>query len=195
MRYPSRLIVTLLTVASVALAGCGHRIAGPAAAGAGSTAVGGTAAAGPVASRSAGAEPSSSARMICAPEARDDILANLGVTLRQDPVPVWSAPTFICTYNTSGGVLTLSVRELSSAKQTIAFFESARSAGVSPQPLNVLGDAAFATADGSVYVRKDFKVLRVDMTRMAAYFGRPPLSRAAAGIRVAQVIMGCWTGD
>ena len=54
--------------------------------------------------------------------------------------------------------------------------------------------AAFATKDGSVYVRKDFKVLKVDVSKLPASVGKTPISRADAAVSVAQLIMGCWTG-
>jgi hypothetical protein len=99
-----------------------------------------------------------------------------------------------CTYPFTGGPLLLSVRELADARDTTDYFAAARAAAVGSTDMPDLGDAAFATADGSVYVRKDFKVLKVDVSKLPAAVGTAPLSRADAAFLVAQLIMGCWTG-
>jgi hypothetical protein len=168
--------------------GCAHAAAH-------TSAVGASAGHVPASATAGSGGPSVSARMICAGEAPAEVVKALGVGLDGDPAAVWSAPVYTCTYTTSSGVLVLSVRELTSVAQTGAYFRSARSAAASPEDFGEAGDAAFATADGSVFVRKDAKVLYVDMSRMSGFVGQPPLPRATAGIRVAQVIMGCWTGQ
>jgi hypothetical protein len=61
--------------------------------------------------------------------------------------------------------------------------------------LNGLGDAAFAGPDGSVVVRKDFKVLRIDVGKLPAQFGQPPRPRAEVATTAATIIMNCWTGN
>jgi len=45
-----------------------------------------------------------------------------------------------------------------------------------------------------VYLRKDFKVLTLDVSKLPRSVGTAPVSRADAGASVAQLIMGCWTG-
>ena len=47
----------------------------------------------------------------------------------------------------------------------------------------------------SVVVRKDRKVLLVDVTKLPAAFGNPPLDRLTAAETVAITIMECWPGD
>ena len=61
--------------------------------------------------------------------------------------------------------------------------------------LEALGQAGFQTTDGSVVVRKDWKVLLVDNTGLPPQFGVPPTSASAVAVTVADVILGCWAGD
>jgi hypothetical protein len=48
----------------------------------------------------------------------------------------------------------------------------------------------FTTKDFSVVVRKDYKVLLIDISGLPARFGTPPASRG----EVAGTILDCWTG-
>ena len=57
------------------------------------------------------------------------------------------------------------------------------------------GEGAFITTNGSVIVRKDFKVLDVDVSKLPMQFGVPPQDRANAALSVAATVMGCWTGS
>ncbi len=89
----------------------------------------------------------------------------------------------------------LSIQELSSWKQTYAYFDSlGRSLG-RVRPLANLGQGAFQTTDGSVVVRKDWKVLVVDNAGLPPQFGVPATSSASVAVTVADVILGCWAGD
>lgn len=96
--------------------------------------------------------------MICAAEAREEIGEALGLTLRSPGSAAWTAPVYRCTYPFTAGQLVLSVRELANAGDTTAYFTAERAAAKGSTDLPGVGDAAFVTADGSVYVRKDFKV-------------------------------------
>ncbi len=91
--------------------------------------------------------------------------------------------------------MVLSVKELSSWAQTKGYFRTlARQMGTS-QSLNGLGQAAIQTTDGSIIVRKDWKVLLVNSAGLPAQFGQPLTSSQAAAQLVADVILGCWNGD
>jgi hypothetical protein len=57
-----------------------------------------------------------------------------------------------------------------------------------------VGQAAFDAPDDSVVVRKDFKVLDVDASGLPMQFGQPLITRSEAAMRVALLVMGCWTG-
>jgi hypothetical protein len=58
-----------------------------------------------------------------------------------------------------------------------------------------LGQGAYQTNGGWVVVRKDRKILTVDISRLPAQFGVPPTSRSDVGVPVADVILACWAGD
>ncbi len=58
-----------------------------------------------------------------------------------------------------------------------------------------LGQGAYQTDAGWAIVRKDWKVLTVDISGLPAQFGRPPTSRADVAVTVADLILACWAGD
>lgn len=135
--------------------------------------------------------------MVCSPEAKREIAAGLNVDTIQPLHPTWSAATHIyqCDYVYAGGVpLRLSVKELSSKAETSAYFDELASRLGRTGTLNGLGQGAFTTTNGSAVIRKDYKVLLVDPSRLPAQFGQPPLTRSNVAITVAATIMGCWTG-
>jgi hypothetical protein len=56
------------------------------------------------------------------------------------------------------------------------------------------GQGAFITTNGSVIVRKDYKVLDVDVSQLPQKFGQPPQDRSNVALSVAATVMSCWTG-
>ncbi len=141
-----------------------------------------------------GGQPSALATMICAEEAQADLSANLGVRVTVPVLPTWKDHLFSCEYRSGGGSFTLSVKELpDAATATHYFHQMATKFGKVPPPLRI-GDEAFAAKNGSVVVRKDRKVLLVDVTKLPWAFGKPPLDRIAAAETIAITIMECWTG-
>jgi hypothetical protein len=87
------------------------------------------------------------------------------------------------------------VKELSSWSETSAYFHSFASSMGDVGSLGNLGQVAFTTSDGSVVVRKDWKVLLVDISPLPPQFGKPPTSRADVAYTIAALILGCWAGD
>jgi len=61
--------------------------------------------------------------------------------------------------------------------------------------LQGLGQGAFQTTDGSVVVRKDWKVLLVDTSGLPARFGVPATTSGEVAVTVGDIILGCWAGD
>jgi hypothetical protein len=140
------------------------------------------------------ATPSISAKMICEDEVKNDLSSLLGVQPTQPLAPTWKDHVYSCTYHYKGGALTLSVKELSDKASTDAYFdEEAQKLGKS-EKINGLGQGAFTTSNKSAVVRKDYKVLLVDISELPAQFGNPPDSRENIALNVAATIMGCWTG-
>ena len=140
----------------------------------------------------AAADPSESAKMICAPEAAKDIEQVLGVKA-QVTTPTWVDHVYACDYVYPNGTMKLSVKEMSTPEETTAYFDSLAQKYGKAQDIQ-FGQGAFTTKNGSTVVRKDYKVLLVDTTKLPANFGVPPDTRENVGINVASTIMGCWTG-
>jgi len=136
--------------------------------------------------------------MVCSHEAQKEMANALGETASVS-TPTWVGHTYSCTYHYPGatppGSFTVSVRELSSWPETYAYYNGLAATMGKSLDLQSLGQAAFQTTDGSVVVRKDWKVLLVDNSGLPPQFGVPPTSSASVAVTVADVILGCWAGD
>jgi hypothetical protein len=142
----------------------------------------------------AGPKPSNIAKQVCQKEAQTDIDSALGVTATVSK-PTWVDHLYSCGYGYSTGTMLLSVKELSSWSQTYAYYNSIGTQQGRARTLQGLGQGAFQTGNGSVVVRKDWKVLLVNTTGLPGQFGVPPTSSADVAVTVADVILGCWAGD
>jgi hypothetical protein len=142
----------------------------------------------------AGSRPSEIAKMVCAHEAQEKFATVLGIRAVVT-APTWIGHLYSCRYMYANGYFTLSVKELSSWGQTLAYFRGLRSELGVDSIFPKLGQGGFSTKDGSVVVRKDWKVLVVDDTGLPAEFGNPPTPAADVAVIVANVILGCWDGD
>ncbi len=142
----------------------------------------------------AGPHPSEIAKVVCQKEAHDDIDSALGVTATVSN-PTWADHLYSCRYGYPTGSIALSIKELSSWKQTTAYFDGLAARLGKARDLQGLGQGAFQTTDGSVVVRKDWKVLLVDTSGLPAQFGVPPTSSGDVAVTVGDVILGCWEGD
>jgi hypothetical protein len=147
------------------------------------------------AAQPARAAPSASAKMICAHETQTELAAVLGVHTTQPVVPAWTDHLYSCRYTYHKAFMVLSVKELSNQAQTDGYFTSlAHRLGQTQRPQAIDRGAFFTTTNSSVVVRKDYKVLLVNISGLPARFGAPPYTRADIAIKVAATIMGCWTG-
>jgi len=144
----------------------------------------------------AGPTPSKIATMVCGHEAVSQMNSALGEDATVS-TPTWSAKTHVysCTYGYPTGSFTLTVKELSSWPATKAYVAALEASMGKSRDLYGLGQAAFQADDNAVVVRKDWKVLTVDVTGLPAQFGVPPTSSRAVAVTVADVILGCWEGD
>lgn len=142
----------------------------------------------------AGAAPSPISVMVCARDAIKEIDSALGENAAVSDRS-WVDHRYSCHYGYATGSMTLSVKELSSWAQTKAYFGAIAVTSGKARNLAGLGQAAFQVTDGSVVVRKDWKVLVVDITGLPAQFGVPPTSSGDVAVTVADVILGCWAGD
>ena len=142
----------------------------------------------------AGKNPSLISKMVCSDEAQQKINSVLGVKAHV-PAPTWFDHVYSCRYVYPNGSFTLSVDELSSWAQTLTYFHSLQATLGDTGSLGNLGQGAFTTRNGSVVVRKDWKVLYVAIAGLPAQFGRPPTSSADVAYTIADLILGCWSGD
>jgi hypothetical protein len=140
--------------------------------------------------------PSVSAKMICESEAQKDIYESAtGVKTIAPFKPTWVGHVYSCVYKYPGGAqMTLSVKELSSPDETTAYFDSLATKLHKTTDQAGVGQGAFHVANGSIVVRKDYKVLLIDVSKLPASFGVPADQRADVATNVAVTIMGCWTG-
>ena len=143
----------------------------------------------------AGPNPSISAKMVCAPEAQRELANTLGVSTVSPITPTWVDHVYSCRYVYANGAMALSVKEVDNRAQTTAYFDMLGQQLGNTGALNGLGQGAFATTNGDVVVRKDYKVLLVDVSGLPAQFGVPATSSADVAVTVADIIMGCWSGE
>lgn len=180
-----RLPLLFIVVAGLALAGCGSSGKSNPQAGPTTTAASG--------GHPAGKYPSASAKMICSKEAQKDIAASIGVKAAVS-TPTWVNNVYACKYSYAGGFITLSVKENDNAAATTKEYKAdATALGRRPDVVS-FGAGAFITTNGSVIVRKDFKVLDIDVSKLPQKFGTPPQDRSNIALSVAATVMSCWTG-
>ena len=143
----------------------------------------------------AGRLPSDVSKMVCSMKVQDEIANVLGVKPVEVTAPTWVNHVYSCRFMYSNGVMVLSVKELSSAAETSGYFHSLANQLGNAGHINGLGQGAFSVKNGSVVVRKDYKVLLVDISELPGQFGSPPTSSADVANTVADVVLGCWAGD
>jgi hypothetical protein len=142
----------------------------------------------------AGLVPSEIAKMVCTPKAQKEIAETLGVRASVS-TPTWIDHAYSCRYRYPDGEFVLTVKELSSWPQTLAHFTALGREQGRASTISNLGQGAFQTDEGTAVVRKDWKILTVDISGLPAQFGKPPTSRGDVAVTVADLILACWAGD
>jgi hypothetical protein len=139
--------------------------------------------------------PSASARMVCQKEGQVEIAAALGVEAHV-ATPTWNKQEHLysCTYAYPNGKIVLSVKEMSSADETTAYFNGITKKFGTGNKLIGLGQGAWVLKNDDAVVRKDYKVLFVNVAGIPDRFS-PLMRRSDASISIASVIMGCWNGN
>jgi hypothetical protein len=148
----------------------------------------------PRALQAAGRSPSAISRMVCTPKTAAEVAQLMGTKASVD-TPTWADHLYSCGYRYSEGTMVLSVKELSSWPQTYGYFDQLARTLHKTTPIAKLGQGAFIGRNGSVVVRKDWKILLVDISRVRGEVGSPPRPPGEVAIYLAQVILGCWAGD
>lgn len=141
----------------------------------------------------AGVNPSISAKMICEKEAIDDIAEAIEVKTTSVTKPTWVDHVYSCKYKYPNGSITLSVKEVSTAAETTAYFNSLATKYGKRQTINGLAQGAFIASNDDVVVRKDYKILLVDVSGIPANFA-PATTRTDVAENIAAAIMSCWSG-
>jgi hypothetical protein len=109
----------------------------------------------------------------------------------------WADHLFTCTYHLPTGRLVLSVKEPPDTATATTYYSTLRQQSGVTHPLTAaqgLGNPGFESANGTVVVLKDGKVLRVDATGMPQVSGPNMIARADLAYEVATDILGCWQG-
>jgi hypothetical protein len=132
--------------------------------------------------------------MVCAPEAQKDLASALGVGTTAVTDPTWVDHLYSCRYVYTDGSMTLSVKELSSRSATTGYFSSLRAQLGESERLSGVAQGAFLTTNGSLVLRKDYKVLVVDTSGLAEPFGTAYKTRDQVAVGVGTTVLGCWTG-
>lgn len=142
----------------------------------------------------AGRYPSSISKEVCSAKAQTEIADVLGVAAKVS-VPTWSQHLYSCDYRYKTGTMVLSVKELSSWNATFGYFDGLASRLHKVTTIYQLGQGGFRVRNGSVVVRKDWKVLLVNVSGLPQQFGQPYSDVSGVALSVAGVILGCWSGD
>lgn len=132
--------------------------------------------------------------MVCAPEAQKDLASALGVATTAVSDPTWVDHLYSCRYMYPDGAMALSVKELSSRSATTAYFKSLRAQLGEAERLSGVAQGAFVTTNGSLVLRKDYKVLLVDTSDLREPFGSGYETRDQVAVGVGMTVLGCWTG-
>ena len=132
--------------------------------------------------------------MICTAKTAAEVAQVMGARATV-AAPTWADHLYSCGYRYTAGTMVLSVKELSSWPQTYAYFGQLATKLHKTMPITGLGQGAFITSNGSVVVRKDWKILLVDISAMHEDVGSPPRPPGQLALYVAQAILGCWSGD
>jgi hypothetical protein len=138
--------------------------------------------------------PSPQAEMVCQPEAQQDIQDLIGVVPTKVGPIQYANHTSTCRYDYANGSFTLVVEDLPNDITTTKTFEALAVKLGKVDSIDLPGADAFSTTDGSVVLRRDFKVMLVDVGQLPATFGNPPSPRADAGRLIMKAVLNCWVG-
>jgi hypothetical protein len=139
--------------------------------------------------------PSPQAEMVCAPEAQEDVQNLIGVVATKVGPIQYANHTTTCRYVYPNGSFTLVVQDLPNDITTTRTYDALAGKLGKTDTIDLPGAQAFSTTDGSVVLRRDTKVMLVDVTQLPATFGNPPSPRADAARLIMKAVLNCWVGD
>jgi len=138
--------------------------------------------------------PSPQAEMVCAPEAQQDIQNLIGVVPTAVGPIQYANHTSTCRYAYSNGAFTLVVQDLPNDLTTARTYEALAGKLGKVDRIDLPDAEAFTTNDGSIVLRRDTKVMLVDVTQLPGTFGSPPSPRADAARLIMKAVLNCWVG-
>ncbi len=139
--------------------------------------------------------PSPQAEMVCQPEAQQDIQDFIGIVPTTVGPIQYANHTSTCRYVYANGSFTLVVQDLPNELVTTRTYDALASKLGKVDSIDLPDAQAFSTNDGSVVLRRDTKVMLVDVTQLPATFGSPPSPRADAARLIMKAVLNCWVGD
>jgi hypothetical protein len=138
--------------------------------------------------------PSPQAEMVCEPEAQADIQDLIGVVPTKVGPIQYANHTSTCRYVYPNGSFTLVVEDLPNDITTTRTYEALATKLGKVNTIDLPDAQAFTTNDGSVVLRRDTKVMLVDVTQLPATFGNPPSPRPDAARLIMKAVLNCWVG-
>jgi len=176
-----------LAALAVLLAGCGGQPAAPSGSPTGPSV-------GPAVVTALPDAPSPQAEMVCAPEAQQDIQDLIGVVPTAVGPIQYANHTSTCRYAYPNGAFTLVVQDLPNDITTTRTYEALAGKLGKIDSIDLPDAQAFTTNDGSIVLRRDTKVMLVDVTQLPGTFGSPPSPRADAARLIMKAVLNCWVG-
>jgi hypothetical protein len=138
--------------------------------------------------------PSPQAEMVCAPEAQQDIQDLIGVVPTAVGPIQYANHTSTCRYAYPNGAFTLVVQDLPNDITTTRTYEALAGKLGRTEKIDLPDAEAYTTNDGSIVLRRDTKVMLVDVTQLPGTFGSPPSPRADAARLIMKAVLNCWVG-
>jgi hypothetical protein len=176
-----------LAALAVLLAGCGGQSAAPSGPPTGPSL-------GPAVVTALPDAPSPQAEMVCAPEAQQDIQDLIGVVPTAVGPIQYANHTSTCRYAYANGAFTLVVQDLPNDITTTRTYEALAGKLGKIDSIDLPDAQAFTTNDGSIVLRRDTKVMLVDVAQLPGTFGSPPIPRADAARLIMKAVLNCWVG-
>jgi hypothetical protein len=138
--------------------------------------------------------PSPQAEMVCAPEAQQDIQDLIGVVPTAVGPIQYANHTSTCRYAYANGAFTLVVQDLPNDITTTRTYEALAGKLGRVEKIDLPDAEAYTTNDGSIVLRRDTKVMLVDVTQLPGTFGNPPSPRGDAARLIMKAVLNCWVG-
>jgi len=138
--------------------------------------------------------PSPQAEMVCLPEAQQDIQDIIGVVPTAVGPIQYANHTSTCRYAYPNGAFTLVVQDLPNDITTTRTYEALAGKLGRVEKIDLPDAEAYTTNDGSIVLRRDTKVMLVDVTQLPGTFGNPPSPRGDAARLIMKAVLNCWVG-